>query len=389
MRKRLLRNVLCLVTLLALLTGCGNQAPKSTGTTGNGNGSEVDYNQYINANGSYAVTDSAYFICDAGKLQFLESSLQSPVTLLCAKADCDHQDPDQCSAYLPLGSPSLYTWNGALYYDVCEAGKISIYQMDLSGQNRKLAATLPIVSETGSLAYLMDLACGHLEITFYDDTPAGEVITIYLFSMEDLTAEPVEVYTNRNEVSAQAELQENLPRPVPVCLSQDWAFYCLELGEPGARKFDLYGYQISTGENKLLVKDDYSPPDDLSAVGNELHWYDTDGALYTVDLTTGACTKNADIPVDPEEYGALDDQWLYVTGGTSKETAEVAVYALDGTEVQRLSCADIGTPLSYAFSTADRVFFREAGFSNMDPICYLEKSALSQNNGELIPLKSE
>lgn len=67
----------------------------------------------------------------------------------------------------------------------------------------------------------------------------------------------------------------------------------------------------------------------------------------------------------------------------------MAVYALDGTEVQRLSCADIGILLSHAFSTVDRVFFRESCFSNMDPICYLEKSALSRRNGDLIPLRSE
>lgn len=55
--------------------------------------------------------------CDGGKLCFPESSLQSPVTILSPKGDCDHQDPSQCSACLPLGLPSVYAWNGTLYSD--------------------------------------------------------------------------------------------------------------------------------------------------------------------------------------------------------------------------------------------------------------------------------
>lgn len=384
MWKRSLGIVLCLLGALALLVGCGD---KPTETAADNFG--TDYNQYINANGVYAVTNSAYYICESGRLRFLDPSLDAPISILCAKADCDHSDPRECSAYLPDGSPAVYAWNGALYYDVwSEDDKLEIYRMDLDGKNRKVVGELELNSLAGSVAYTLNIACGHLAVTLYDEIPAGEVVTLYLFSMEDLSEEPVVLFTNQEQVIAGAA-QEEIPRPYPVYLSEEWLFFGVEQGSTGARRNCLYGYEISTGEVKQLLEDGFYPADDLSQQKDLLYWYDTDGAITTIDLTTGTVTERTEISVGEQQFGSMDERWIYISGGISAEEAEVAVYSLDGTEVQRLPCAELGSPLSYAFSTSDRIFFRKSGYTDMAPICFLETAALSEGKAELIPLAKD
>ena len=385
MWKRSLRIALCLFGVLALVSGCGSGSTEPAGEE-----SGPDYNQYINANGAYAVTDSAYYICEDGRLRFFDPSLRAPISILCAKADCDHSDPRECSAYLPDGSPAVYAWNGTLYYDVwTEDDKLEIYRMDPDGQNRKAVGTLELNSLAGSVAYTLNIACGHLVVTLYDEIPAGEATTLYLFSMEDLTEEPVVLFSNQEQVTAGVVKQEEIPRPYPVYLSEEWLFFGMEQGPRDARQNSLYGYQISTGETKQILEDGFYPADDLSQQGSTLYWYDTDGAVSTIDLTTAAVTARTEISVGEQEFGSMDDRWIYITGGTSAEEAEVAIYDLNGAEVQRLSCAELGSPLSYAFSTSDRVFFRRSGFTDMAPVCFLETAALSGGKAELIPLTKD
>ena len=62
------------------------------------------------------------------------------------------------------------------------------------------------------------------------------------------------------------------------------------------------------------------------------------------------------------------DQFLYILGGTDAETAELVVYNIDGNELQRLSCAALGTLLGYAFFSPDEVFFHSWVLGEHDPM---------------------
>ena len=72
-------------------------------------------------------------------------------------------------------------------------------------------------------------------------------------------------------------------------------FYNVESGPTGARSNSLYGYEIATGETKLLVEDTFFIGGDLSPVGDTLYWYDTD---YDPDLWTAESDR-------PGERGRL------------------------------------------------------------------------------------
>ncbi len=57
---------------------------------------------------------------------------------------------------------------------------------------------------------------------------------------------------------------------------KDWVFCTLTTGASDDRTTALYGYQISTGEQKLLVADSFSSVSDLSQQDNQLYWYVND-----------------------------------------------------------------------------------------------------------------
>ena len=88
-------------------------------------------------------------------------------------------------------------------------------------------------------------------------------------------------------------------------------------------------------------------------------------------------------------YGTLDDRYLYLLGGEEADTAEVVVYDLEGNELQRLSCAELGTPLAYAFSSADKVVFRSNALGEITPICWLDKDQLAKGKAAFHSIVSD
>ena len=303
----------CILILLTLLCGCGN---KATTPTAAANG--VDYNQYLNSPGYYACTDSAWYVCADNQIYFLDASLESPLRPLCAKADCNHNDPETCSSYLPSGAYNIYSWNDGLYY------------------------------LRGSIEH-------------------------------GYTTDPVVLFSNEDEVAAATPPAE-VSQPYVLCINQDWVFYSLTTGLEGKRSTALYGYQIATGETKLLIQEGFSLLGDLSQQGDTLYWYDTDGesygALNRIDLSSGELSRVQEFSLAKSVWGTVDDRFLYLLGGEDADTAEVGVYDLEGNELQRLSCAELGTPLGYAFSSADKVFFHSSALGEHAPICWQDKDQL-------------
>ena len=209
----------------------------------------------------------------------------------------------------------------------------------------------------------------------------GDVATLYLISLDDYKADPVVLFSNEDEVASAVPTSE-LSQAYVLHVNQDRVFYTLTTGSSDARTTALYGYQISTGETKLLVADSFSPLSNLSQQDHKLYWYDTDGsgygALKWIDLDSGETSLVREFSVAQNVWGTLDDRFLYILGGTDADTAEAAVYDFEGNELQRLSCADLGTPLSYAFSSGDKVFFHSNVLGEHDPICWADKNELEQ-----------
>ena len=83
----------------------------------------------------------------------------------------------------------------------------------------------------------------------------------------------------------------------------------------------------------------------------------------------------------------MDEQYLYLCTSDDAAQAELVVYDFEGNEVQRIACADLGTPLAYAFSDSNKVFFHSSVLGEHAPICWLDKDALASGKAEfhLIP----
>lgn len=372
--KRDCLKLLPLAVLAALLVSCG--ADKTAASGG------VDYNQYLNCPGYYGCTDTAWYICPDMQVYFLDSSLKAPVTLLCSRADCAHNDREECSSYLPAGSYTIYAWNNTLYY-LCvppDFSGLGLYRMGPDGQDRKCLAVLE--EDVSSFSYTARAGGGYLALNFCAATTEGDVTTLRLYSLADPEAEPLVLFSNAEQVSAPGAVQEELPTSYPVHLGEDWAFYAVTQGPAGQRQCSLYGYQISTGETSLLLEDGFSAVDDLSPQGETLRWYDADGALYEIGLASGEVRRLAEFPVEEGIYGTMDDRWLYLTGG-----AELVVCDLEGHEVQRLDCDALGFAPSYAFSSGDKVFFRNGDLlGSVEPVCWLDKEAIAKGKAEFVTL---
>ena len=173
----------------------------------------------------------------------------------------------------------------------------------------------------------------------------------------------------------------------------DWVFYSVELGPSGACSNSLYGYEVATGETTLLVEDDFFIGGDLSPVGDTLYWYDTDGCTFgrlnQIDLTTGETTMVSEIPIAADVWGSMDNQYLYVSGGSGTDPAELAIYEFEGNQVQRLSCQELGMPIGYAFSNDSKVVFRRYDLGAMMPVCWLDKDQLAQGKAKFHIIEPE
>lgn len=353
----------------------------------------TDFNQYVKSQGIYACTDHGWYMIPREQVYYLSPDLTHVPTLLCAKADCDHGSPDTCSSYLTRSSYNLFAWNNMLYYPCMPMGHdgIDLYQMGLDGQDRKVLANL--FPGANDYSMITDGGNGYLTVALSEYTVNGDVTTLYLISLADPAAEPAVLFSNEEQVLAAQGDTSQIPRPYVMHVGEDWVFYNVESGPTGARSNSLYGYEMDTGETKLLVEDTFFIGGDLSPVGDTLYWYDTDGTTYgrlnKIDLESGAITLVQDIPIGTDVWGTLDNKYLYVSGGSAAEPADLAVYDFEGNEVQRLSCGELGMPIAYAFSDGSRVVFRTYDVGEMMPVCWVDKDKLAEGKAEFHLIETE
>ena len=368
--------------LFILLSGCSGKSGQDVGR------SSKDYNQYLKATSFYGCTDQGWYIEPYEQLYYLASDLKSPPVILCARADCDHSDPQTCTSYLTEGSYGIYAWNNMLYYLCMPMGHdgIDLYQMGLDGQERKVLVNL--FPEANNYSYVANGGGGYLTVALSEYTVNGDVTTLYLISLADPAAEPAVLFSNEEQVLAAQGDASQIPRPYVMHVGEDWVFYNVESGPTGARSNSLYGYEMDTGETKLLVEDTFFIGGDLSPVGDTLYWYDTDydltyGRLNQIDLESGEITLIRDIPIQAGESGSLDDRYLYISCGNDVEAARLVVYDFQGNEVQTLSCKELGMNLGYAFSSNSVVCFRNFTLRDLMPVCWVDKGELAQGTAEI------
>ena len=379
MRKAIDILLICCLAL-AFLSGCGDKAGQDVTL------SSTDFNQYLNCQGTYGCTDQGWYIKPYEQLYYLASDLKSPPVILCARADCDHSDPQTCTSYLTEGSYGIYAWNNMLYYLCMPMGHdgIDLYQMGLDGQDRKVLVNL--FPGANNYSYVADGGGGYLTVALSEYTVNSDVTTLYLISLADPTAEPAVLFSNEEQVVAAQGDASQIPRPYVMHVGEEWVFYNVESGPTGSRSDSLYGYEIATGETKLLVEDTFFIGGDLSPVGDVLYWYDTDGSTYgrlnQIDLKSGETAQVRDIPIGADVWGDIDNMYLYVSGGSAAEPADLVVYDFEGNELQRLSCEELGMPISYAFSDDSKVVFRSFDLGQMMPVCWVDKDKLAEGKAE-------
>ena len=385
--RKVLSALLSCSLFIILFSGCGDKSGQDV-TLGS-----TDFNQYLNCQSSYGCTDNGTCIWTNNQLYFSSADLESAPTLLCAKADCDHSDPQTCSSYLTEGSYGIYAWNNMLYYLCMPMGHdgIDLCQMGLDGQGRKVIANL--FPGANNYSFMADVGGGYLTVALSEYTVNGDVTTLYLISLADPTAEPAVLFTNEEQVVAAQGDTSQIPRPYVMHVGEEWVFYNVESGTTGQRSNSLYGYEIATGETKLLVEDTFFIGGDLSPVGDVLYWYDTDGSTYgrltQINLKSGETALVRDIPIGADVWGDIDNKYLYVSGGSGAEPANLVVYDLTGKELQRLSCEELGMPISYAFSNDSKVVFRRYDLGAVMPVCWLDKDKLAQGKAEFHMIESE
>lgn len=382
--------LLSLALGLVGLTGCMGTTPEQTLAN------DIDYNQYIDSQGSAAYTQDAYFFLNDRQVTVLSPSLLAPAVPICSRADCRHGTED-CSAYLEASG--ICTYGEKLYYtyyiwDDTATSEVGLYRMDYDGGNRELVQVLDMDVGSGSM-YKTNMGCGYLVVNLYQWGTQGQVQTVYLFSLDRPQDQPVVLFTNREEVeTTQQEVSfdpsfsiggiPGVPTAVWTYLVDDWVFYDVTLDDAST----LYGYHIPTGET-ITVTEAWRPAAPLSLKDGVLYWLRQGESICAQSLETGEQTEyRGDLPQEDLYYASCDDQYFYLV---PKEDVSglpaLSVYDYQGNLVQSFEPGATGQQLQYSLSSPQYVFFANYEDAGVQPVYYLEKDALAKGQAQLEKLE--
>lgn len=372
------------------LTGCVGTTPEQTSSN------DIDYNQYIAAQGFAAYTQDAYFFHSDRQVTVLSPSLLAPAVPICSRADCRHGAGD-CPAYLvasgicPYGEKLYYTY---YIWDDTATSQVGLYRMDYDGGNRELVQVLDMDVGASSM-YETNMGCGYLVVSLYQWQTCGQVQTVYLFSLDRPQDQPVVLFTNREEVeAAQQEVSSDpsfslggipgIPSVVSTYLVDDWVFYDITLDEGCT----LYGYHIPTGET-IAVTEEWRPAAPLSLNDGVLYWRRPGEPICAQNLETGERTEyRGDLPQEDQYYASCDDRYFYLV---PKEEVSglpaLSVYDYQGNLVQSFDPGATEQHIQYSLSSPQYVFFANYKDAGVEPVYYLEKDALAKGQAQLTKLE--
>ncbi len=310
MKKRLFNALLASLLLLSLVScdkGGGETLPLEDVDTSVFQ-KNLHQSQCGDLDGICETKEGYYFNCDLGpglkfRLYYLDKAAQK-VTVLCAKPDCDHQDPDTCNAL--VDALCLWTDGARLYYaqTVKGAGK-RVYAEALNGTERREVMSL------GEAAY--DRPIYHRgEVFFvfggviYAVKPGGNLKDARRIWGRDSASEATG--------GGYAAYDPTTPH-YTLWADGDTLYFMVNVPQKdGAQKDTLFSCPLEVGEAKKV----WETPDkeDVGAwetTGVSVsQWYVTDGAIYFYlsggdfwrsDLTTGETVKLADTS-DKTLYGS-------------------------------------------------------------------------------------
>ena len=332
----------------------------------------IDYNQYVNGNGFYAYTDTAWLYYDSGlPVQFIDAGLSHPFEIMCAKPDCHHNTVD-CSAY--VNTPGIYAWNNHLYYlAVGNNGNIGLYEMEIGGENRRQLYAIDEMSELQSYAFNYRIQAGYLllDLVRYDVSTSAD--TLYLYPLQDGKNTPVTIF----EETEDQEL-------VGFYLRDDWVFYSV-MADDSADRQTLYGYRISTKETKHL-HDNWHSKNVISLKENTLYFSKEAEKLCRLDLNSGEITEFEPQLEQAGEYlnyaVAYDDQYFYLMTAEAVNSygkPGLFIYSYEGELKQFIPYVD-GQLFAYCMTGPDVSLFNAPQTGDYAPVCYLDKADIEKGN---------
>ena len=341
--RKLLCAALSVCLLCTTLAGCGSQpAPEVD---------EVDYNQYLNAHGSVALTSESMILFQDGLLYSLDLSLTEPLSPLCTDEDCDHTAPS-CTARLEASG--IGAWDDMLYYVAVDGGdRTGLYCMDIRGRARRLVKEMALLDEEGC-TYRYQICGGCLAIEILNPGAEQNAYTIYVCSLED-DSQPECVFEDENTDYVDLELRDG------------WLFAYAR--SEGSQRLSLWGLELATGEKRLFAKD---IPDTARPVlrDDQVLWFAAGDGAYTAPLESGQSAHRFYTSTDAAACGVLDDQYLYVSAGNA-----LSIIDSGGQTVQTLAAE--GGSLSYLAATADKVFFADGNAEAGRPQYWVDKTELA------------
>ena len=334
----------------------------------------IDYNQYVNGNGFYAYTDTAWLYYDSGlPVQFIDAGLSHPFEIMCAKPDCHHNTVD-CSAY--VNTPGIYAWNNHLYYLSDEDNaNIGLYEMEIGGENRRQLYAIDEMSELQSYAFPYRIQAGYLllDLVRYDVSTSAD--TLYLYPLQDGKNTPVTVFEETDD-----------QKLVDFYLRDDWVFYSV-MADDSADRQTLYGYRISTKETKLL-HDNWQSKNAISLKENTLYFSKEAEKLCRLDLNSGEITEFEPQLEQAGEYlnyaVAYDDQYFYLMTAEAVNSygkPGLFIYSYEGELKQFIPYVD-GQLLAYCMTGPDVSLFNAPQTGDYAPVCYLDKADIEKGNAE-------
>lgn len=365
--------VLC---ILLLLTGCGR--------AGQTDDPAVDYNQYIFSHGYAGYSEDAYLFFNSNRLLFLEPTLTSPLSPLCARPDCDHRT-SACSAY--IDTDAIYVSGDNLYYiGMDRKYNYGLYEMDLQGGSRRLVENLSVLETPYSgfdFSYRIYSSWLALELEVQDADERAYMI--WLTDLEHPNEDGEIIFGGYDNTSVAY---------TGVELRDGWLFTIAS--ELSTGKSSLLGYNMEAGTSITLVEE-WNAINTLSLRDGSLYWFVPGEGFFTKLLDEGTVTKYRDCNPDTEYgFGAYEDNYLVFTNAipgvdmmesVSGEERGVSFYDYQGMLTQFIPVTDYTQHPAYLMSTPDYIFFFESGSTALVPAWYVEKAAIADGTAELIPVE--
>ncbi|MEG1596195.1 MAG: hypothetical protein RR364_07125 [Lachnospiraceae bacterium] len=343
-------SIFIIAVILISTGGCGSNGDNQKEKEG-----ELDYNDFMVFKNPFALTPSGQYINVYDYIYYMTDG--SPCSILCSKAECGHND-QECDAYFE-GSGLTYSNERLYYVGDDQEGEFGLYQMSLTGRERKLVKKLDILTENIGKTYNLSGCGDHIFLSL-----EGK---IYLIDLD-----------KKNEPELIVQPDEKYSSYGTYKVTNQWLVMsaCFAKGE-----YDLLLYNIKTKEKQVLYEK-FVPElyDFYFSDKNEVYYFIGKDGFYKKNLDTGEVVKFRDAKGEIEDgCASYDDKYVYISTVpqlTGKEKG-VRIYDREGKLIEFLSTEEIKGNIIYGFSTKERVYFINSSSADlMIPAYSIQKDTI-------------